>query len=145
MDRPMLSVTIPSHLAFVNCARAFVVAVCKAYEVSDETTDSIGLALHEALTNVIRHGHAHQFEKLVQLSCQLYPDRIELHIIDEAGPFDLTQVPELDPTELRVGGRGVYLMRAIFDELACERRPEGGNRLRLVKRCPVKIPEPSSG
>ena len=44
-------------------------------------------------------------------------------------------VPHLDPAELRVGGRGVYIMRTIMDELTCQPRGERGNVLRMVKRC----------
>ena len=39
----------------------------------------------------------------------------------------------LDPSELRIGGRGVFLMRSIMDELTCQPRGEKGNALRMVK------------
>lgn len=144
-ERPMLAVSFSSHVAHVNCARSFFAAVCKAYGVDEEITSALALAVHEALTNVIRHGHQHQSNKLVQLICYPHPDRMEIHILDEGEPFDIGNVPDLDPAELRVGGRGVFLMRAAFDELCCEQRPEGGNRLRLVKFCKLTIPPPSTG
>ena len=82
-------------------------------------------------------------------SCYPCSDRIEVHILDEGEPFDVTAVPHLDPGELRIGGRGVFLMRALMDEVTCESRIPGqlGNTLRLVKRCThsrpsaVKLPK----
>ena len=53
--------------------------------------------------------------------------------MDEGDPFDLNAVPLLDPTELRLGGRGVYLMRTLMDEVTCTRRSPRGNILCLVK------------
>jgi serine/threonine-protein kinase RsbW len=143
-EQPAFSVTIPSHLAHVSCARTFVVAVCKSHGIDDTTTEAMALAVHEAITNIIRHGHCHQYDKPIQVSCYPHPDRMEIHILDQAEPFDLKGVPSLDPAELRVGGRGVYLMRALFDQVSCQPRLGGGNDLRLVKFYPVKVPAPSS-
>ena len=43
----------------------------------------------------------------------------------------------MNPGELRIGGRGVFLMRALMDEVICEPGMPGqrGNTLRLIKRC----------
>jgi anti-sigma regulatory factor (Ser/Thr protein kinase) len=42
---------------------------------------------------------------------------------------------------LRIGGRGVFLMRALMDELSCQPRGEGGNTLRMFKRCTRPSPQ----
>jgi serine/threonine-protein kinase RsbW len=139
-DKTIFSASIPSDLAHVSCARAFVTAACKSHGIDDKTTELIALAVHEAITNVIRHGHCHQYDKPIQLLFYPYSDRIEIHILDEGEPFDLDQVPELDPGELRLGGRGVFLMRTLFDQVSCQPRDGQGNHLRLVKFCPVKSP-----
>src|SRR6516165_229507 len=96
-EQPAFSVTIPSHLAHVSCARTFVVAVCKSHGIDDTTTEAMDLAVHDGLTNIIRHGHCHQYDKPIQVSCYTHPDRMEIHILDQAEPFDLKGVPNLDP------------------------------------------------
>src|SRR5262249_23045784 len=73
-DKPIPMVSIPSHLAYVNCLRGFVVGVCKMYGLDDTTTDGIALAVHEAVTNIIRHSHQHDLGKLIQLTCEVQPD-----------------------------------------------------------------------
>ncbi len=134
-DKPSFTVTIPSHLAYVQAVRACVGCFCKAHGLNDCTTEGIALAVHEAVTNIIRHAHQHEYHRPIQLICEALADRIEIHILDEGSCFDLSQVPQLDPGEVRVGGRGVFLMRTLLDQLQCLPRAGGGNHLLLVKFC----------
>ena len=129
------TLTIPSDLRLLGLARAFVEAVCEVAGLDENTTHAIVLASDEATNNVMRHAHQDCPDAQVQLQCFVRPDGIEIHLLDEGEPFDLTTVPHLDPAELRIGGRGVFLMRAIMDELTCHPRGERGNTLRMVKRC----------
>ena len=78
------------------------------------TTSSVVLATHEAAGNVIRHAHQGLPNAQLQIQCWLQPDLVEIHILDEGEPFDLESIPDLDPAELRIGGRGVFLMRALI-------------------------------
>jgi serine/threonine-protein kinase RsbW len=126
--------TLPSDLQHVALARDFVLTACRSAGFALEIAQGFALAVHEAVTNVIRHAHRDRPESPLELRCILRADRFEVEILDEGEPFDVTAVPHLDPGELRVGGRGVFLMRALTDELTCERRGERGNVLRLVKK-----------
>jgi serine/threonine-protein kinase RsbW len=137
-----LTLTIPSDLRLLAIARAFVDAACKAAGLDEPTTAAIVLATHEAAGNVIRHAHQDLPHAQLQIQCWLQPDLVEVHILDEGEPFNLESIPDLDPSELRIGGRGVYLMRALMDELSCQPRGERGNTLRMVKRCGA-YPRPS--
>ena len=129
-----LTLSLPSDLGLVSLARSFVQSACQAGGLDDAETDALVLAVNEAVNNVIRHAHHHRPDAQVQLECHVSDRAVEVHILDEGEPFDLGKVPDLDPRELRLGGRGVFLMRALTDELTCEPRGERGNILRLVKR-----------
>jgi serine/threonine-protein kinase RsbW len=133
-DRPLLTLTVPSDLRFLGIVRGFVEAVCQTGEVDEPTTRAILLATGEAASNIIRHAHRDLPQAEFQIQCRLSPDALEINLLDEGEPFDLNAVPDLDPSEIRVGGRGVFLMRKLMDELTCERRGEHGNTLRMVKR-----------
>jgi serine/threonine-protein kinase RsbW len=128
------NLTIASDLRLLAMARSFVETVCQAAGFDPCTTHAIVLAADEALNNIIRHAHQDRPEAVVQIQCYLRTDDIEIRLLDEGEPFDLSAVPHLDPGELRVGGRGVFLMRSLMDELSCQPRGEGGNTLRMVKR-----------
>ena len=130
-----LTLTLPSELCLLPVARAFVEAVCQAGRLEQNVIDTIGVALHEAISNVIRHAHRDRPGAQLQIHCYLTSETVEIHVLDEGEPFDLQAVPQLDPAELRLGGRGVFLMRALMDEISCQPRGQRGNILRMVKRC----------
>jgi anti-sigma regulatory factor (Ser/Thr protein kinase) len=128
------SLTIPSDLRLLALARAFVEAVCQVAGMDDAATHAVVLATDEATNNVMRHAHRGQPDKLLIIQCRTQPGEIELRLHDEGPPFDLDAVPKFDPGELRPGGRGVFIMRKVMDEVDVLPRQEGGNVLRMVKR-----------
>ena len=130
-----VTLILPSDLRLLGAARSFMESVCDAGCMDAASAGAVVMAVHEAVSNVIRHAHRDRPEARVQIDCYLAGDRVEVHVLDEGEPFDVTAVPELRPCELRIGGRGVFLMRTLMDELTCARRPERGNILRMVKLC----------
>jgi anti-sigma regulatory factor (Ser/Thr protein kinase) len=139
------TLTIPSDLRLLSLARAFVEAVCQVAGLDEALTHQIVMAADEATNNVIRHAHQGNPDAPIHIQCFLGPDRIEIRLQDEGEPFDLSAVPHLDPAELRVGGRGVFLMRTLMDELTCEPRGARGNTLRMVKRYRASLERPVGG
>ena len=134
-ESPPLTLTIPSDLRMVPIARGFVEAVCQAGNLDEAATNAVVLATNEAVSNVIRHAHRDHPEASIQIQCRLGATDIEICLLDEGEPFNLAAVPHLDPAEIRLGGRGVFLMRSLMDELNCHPRGERGNTLRMVKHC----------
>lgn len=134
------TLTIPSDPCRLGMARGFVEAVCQSAGLDRNAIDAVVLAFHEAASNIIRHAHQDRPDASIQVRCFLRPDAIEVHLTDEGQPFDLDAVPNLDPAELRIGGRGVFLMRTLMDELSCQAHGERGNTLRMVKRCGHSVP-----
>lgn len=134
MDAPPFSVTLPTDARMVSVARSFVEAVCEACNLDRNSTYALVLATGEAVSNIIRHAHQDRPEAQFQIICQPRNDSLEIELHDDGERFELDAVPRLDPTELRLGGRGVYLMRCLLDELSCTPRQPRGNVLRMVKR-----------
>ena len=134
------NLTIASDLRLLSLVRAFIESFCQVSGCEAKTTDALVMATDEAVNNVMRHAHRNHPEATLQIQCLHHGDRIEVRLLDEGAPFDLTAVPHLDPAELRIGGRGVFLMRALMDELSCQPRGERGNTLRMVKHCPPISP-----
>ncbi|MFL5241441.1 MAG: ATP-binding protein [Gemmataceae bacterium] len=134
-DCPPWTLTIPSDLRLIALARHFVESFCHYAGFDRQSTESVVLATHEAINNVIRHAHNGQVSARLEIQCQTVPEGLEIQLVDEGEPFDVNSVPHLNPSELRIGGRGVFLMRTLMDELSCEPRGERGNTLRMVKRC----------
>jgi anti-sigma regulatory factor (Ser/Thr protein kinase) len=134
-DDPPLRLTIPNDLRLLPIVRAFAAAVCQAGGLDRDETDAVVLATHEAASNVLRHAYRNlPPQALLQIECRLAPAEVEICLLDEGEPFNLCGVPSLDPAEIRLGGRGVFLMRSLMDEVRCNPRENRGNALRMVKR-----------
>jgi serine/threonine-protein kinase RsbW len=136
MDGSTFSLVLPSELRMLSVARNFVDAVCQAYRLDRATTHALVIVTGEAVTNIVRHAHQHRPGSQMELHLEILPDSVVITFRDEGAPFDLDAVPAMPPGELRIGGRGIYLMRTLMDELTCQPRgSEPGNVLRMVKRC----------
>lgn len=134
MDRPTFSLTLPSDPRVLSIARSFVEAVCQAFVLDRPLRHALVLATGEAVTNIVRHAHRELPYAEVSIHVQVTPGEVVLTFLDEGQPFDIDLVPQLPPGELRIGGRGVYLLRTLMDQVTCEPRGPRGNVLRLVKR-----------
>lgn len=139
MDCRTFSLTLPSEPRMLSVARSFVEAVCQAHHFDQSLVHAFVLAAGEAVSNIVRHAHRHRADAPMEIQLQVAVDCVVLTFRDEGQPFDLARVPDLRPGELRLGGRGVYLMRTLMDELSCEPRGAGqvGNTLRMLKRLPA--------
>jgi serine/threonine-protein kinase RsbW len=131
----LFTLTLPSDLSMLSVARAFVETVGQACALERPTLQAAVLATGEAVTNIVRHAHRHLAAAQMQIQFEVQAESIVLVFQDQGEPFDLAAVPYLNPGEIRIGGRGVYLMRALMDELTCQPRGPGqhGNTLRMVK------------
>ncbi|MGE3809722.1 MAG: ATP-binding protein [Gemmataceae bacterium] len=134
-DSPPLTLTIPSNLRLMPLVHVYLEAVCEVGELDPDATHAVVLATGEAVQNIIRHAHRHCPQASLQIQCSFREDGVEIVLSDEGEPFDVSSVPHLDPAELRIGGRGVFLMRSLMDELHCLPRCDKGNHLRMFKRC----------
>jgi serine/threonine-protein kinase RsbW len=136
MERSTFTLTLPSDLRMLSVARSFIEAVCLACGLDRAQRHAVVMATGEAVSNIVRHAHRDVPGAELYLRVERAEETLVLTFIDQGEPFDLDSVPHLPPGELRIGGRGVYLLRALMDEVTCQSRGPGvrGNVLRLVKR-----------
>ncbi|MFH0807793.1 MAG: ATP-binding protein [Elusimicrobiota bacterium] len=96
----------------------------------------VKLALEEALTNAMRHGNALDQSLKVDVSIEVYPEKIIMDIRDEGKGFDFQNLP--DPTDKsnvdKPSGRGVFLMRRVMDKVEFY---GGGSGVKLTKFFPL--------
>jgi serine/threonine-protein kinase RsbW len=135
MDCPPFTLTLPSEPRMLSVARTFVEAVGQAHRLDRNLVHTLVLVTGEAFTNIVRHAHRDVPLAQMEIRLQILADAVALTFQDQGEPFDLDTVPDLAPGELRIGGRGIYLMRTLMDELTCQPRPgRDGNVLHMVKR-----------
>ncbi len=137
MIRGSFALTLPSDLRMLSVARSFIEAVCQVCNLERSLMHALVLATGEAVSNIVRHAHRDLPDAEMHLELEVLSNGVRLCFLDQGSPFDISSVPQLPPGELRIGGRGVYLMRTLMDEVICRPRDdEPGNELRLFKRLP---------
>jgi serine/threonine-protein kinase RsbW len=114
--------------------RTFVQQSGAVLEVRPEVLGDLGLIVDEAVTNIVVHGYAENGGP-VEILMRRDGEELLIFIRDRAPYFDADQVetPHLDAplAQREFGGMGVYLIRKLCDEAVFDRRPDGGNEIRM--------------
>lgn len=91
------------------------------------------VGLTEAISNAMLYGNGADPQKKVRVDVSMGPGHLAVEVTDEGRGFDPGAVP--DPTTpeniLASGGRGIFLMRSLMDEV---RFNEAGNSVTLILR-----------
>ncbi|ADK84593.1 response regulator receiver protein [Desulfarculus baarsii DSM 2075] len=131
----------PSQQCYINDIIYLIAASAAAVGyVSHDLDNNLKLALVEAIMNAMEHGNKWDENKKIHLTVTIGADMFKIVIADEGPGFDPDKLP--DPTSpeqlLAERGRGVFLMRAIMDEITYNQR---GNEVTMVKGNPGKAVE----
>jgi anti-sigma regulatory factor (Ser/Thr protein kinase) len=108
--------------------------------LSPEATDAIGLALNEALANVMRHAYRGATDRPIDVTFERRPSGDRRHVAvavlirDWGTPFDPNKVPPKPPVDpskldslddLTPGGLGLMCIKELMDDVRYERQPDG--------------------
>lgn len=106
----------PKNVARVE---SFVEHLVDKYGISPDVYGNILISLTEAVTNAIIHGNDNDRTKTVLVRLKKQKNRLAFLVSDEGCGFDFDNLP--DPTApenlLKIGGRGVFLMRQLSDNV----------------------------
>ena len=132
-DPVTVRLTIPARAEYITLCRLALTGIARLRELSDELLADLKLALTEAASNSVRHAYGDADAGVVQISYQLYPDKLVIEVVDEGEGFDPVAA-EGNADDLSEGGLGIAIIRAIADEVEIGQRPQGkGSRLRFEK------------
>ena len=104
-------------------------------DVDRKVMADVLLALDEAVSNAIRHGS--QAGEPVQVSVDRHGEWVEMSVRDGGPSPRLPRLPDEPPPVLETGGRGLWLILQLVDEVRLQRIGEG---TRLVMRRRVSSP-----
>ena len=136
-----LQFTIPSRVEAIEPLMEKLGPVISRSLPADEDAQ-VDLALREALANAVIHGNRLDGRKKVHVSLRSRSSRatrqgcVDLIVRDEGPGFNPDRLanPLADENLLSGHGRGVYLMKAMMDEV---RFAKGGNQVHMRKVGPV--------
>ncbi|MCE2778240.1 MAG: ATP-binding protein [Algoriphagus sp.] len=122
-----IKISIPSLIENIQIIESFIDNAKEEFEINDDMYGNIMISVTECISNAIVHGNQSDSSKLVHLELQMEPGLLRCSIEDEGNGFDFNQLPDpTDPENLeKTGGRGIFLMKHLSDEVKFE---DGGRK-----------------
>lgn len=102
------------------------------------------VGLTEALANAMLYGNCRDPHKRVRVEARFTPSEIRIQVTDEGRGFDPGTVrdPTLPSNRVRAGGRGIFLIRQLMDQVEFNER---GNSITMILQSRIDAPRKSIG
>ncbi|MEA2446489.1 MAG: phosphoserine phosphatase RsbU/P [Actinomycetota bacterium] len=117
---------IPNEPQRTREVRQFVADFLADLRAPIDTTYDILLAVGEAAGNAAKYGARKEIRSEMRIRCVLEDQTVRIVVADEGPGFDLSALSgHASPDPLASGGRGMFLMNQLMDELDVETSPSG--------------------
>lgn len=115
-----IQLKIPSLLDNIRIVESFIDNAKEKYNLDDDIYGNIMIAVTESVSNAIVHGNQSDNTKNVHLKIQLDESQVKFIIEDEGEGFDYDSLPDptLPENINNPGGRGIFLMKNLSDEVS---------------------------
>lgn len=131
-----VKINLPSLIESVEEAATRADEFARSRGFGDELVFAIDLAIRESVANAVKHGNKLDAEKDVEITFSDLPEGFEMTVRDFGTGFMVDDIP--DPTDpanlLKTNGRGILFMRSFMDEVEWANPPDGGLRVRMLKK-----------
>jgi serine/threonine-protein kinase RsbW len=123
-----------SELSSVEPVEARAEELAREAGFDEDTASQIAMIAREAVINAILHGNKKDPSKQVRVSFELTDEALKITVADEGAGLDPDTVPDPCAPEniMRSSGRGIFLMRAIMDEVHFHQL-NPGTEIELIK------------
>ena len=129
-----LVLELPNDLRQIEHAVEYVMQRCAACQAHGRKLRlNFRVSLTEALSNAMLYGNDSDPDKRVRVEVIVGEREIKAKVTDEGSGFDPGEIPDpTSPDNLeKSGGRGLFLMRELMDEVHYNER---GNQVTLILR-----------
>jgi serine/threonine-protein kinase RsbW len=117
-----LNIKFPSIRENLRLVESFIDNAKEKFHIKDDLYGNIMVAVTESVNNAIIHGNKEDSNKNVSLTLILGDSTIKCVVEDEGDGFDYDSLP--DPTApenlFKMGGRGVFLIKNLSDDVKFE-------------------------
>ena len=130
-----IRMSLSSRFENIEMAQHLCGKLLEGWELNEETTHWILMALREALANAIKHGNGLDMAKRVHLEMDVKDHTLRIRIRDEGTGFDPANVvdPLAPENRFKTSGRGIFYMKTFMDEVRFSRVDGGGMEIVLTK------------
>jgi serine/threonine-protein kinase RsbW len=134
---------VPGKPEYVRTVRLAIssLAGCAGFDI--EAVEDIKVAVSEACSNIVCHGIKEQ-NPAYEVSCEVLDDRIVICVVDQAGGYDVSGYREPAVGVLKEGGLGIFIIKALMDEVRILSEVGRGTRIQMIKLHPPAPCPPSA-
>jgi serine/threonine-protein kinase RsbW len=127
---------LKTHKDTLQIIEPILLDVKELFDISKEQYYNLLVAVTEAVNNAVFHGNKCDPDKDILFSIEVKNNIIEIKVEDEGCGFDSDNLADPRETEnlLKEGGRGVFLIKSLMDEVFYEVSDKG---TKLTMRCKV--------
>ena len=126
LAEPVREIVVPNEPARISEVRRFVAAFLADLRAPVEVSSEVLLAVGEAAGNAYRHGRRESGSSEMRVRCEFERPMLEVIVADDGPGFDPQEVASRGtPDPFAQGGRGLFLMRELMDELDVDVSQEG--------------------
>lgn len=126
-----VNIKIPSIPENIRIVESFVDNAKDDFNINDDLYGNIMVSLTESVNNAIIHGNQSDKAKFVDLTLNVSEKSLSFFVKDQGTGFDYKNLQDpTSPENLeKVGGRGIFLMHHLCDEVNFN---EDGTEVELV-------------
>jgi anti-sigma regulatory factor (Ser/Thr protein kinase) len=132
---------LPNEPSRIRDVRDFVQEFLADLRVPIEILSEVLLAASEAAGNAVKYGRIEEGRSEIRVRCLLEGTDVIVSVTDEGPGFELPGEDAERPDPLAAGGRGLYLMRALTDDVRID-SDASGTTVTLVRKAFDEPPMP---
>lgn len=129
--------TVPNDPSYVAVAVTYVEEVSKKLGFEEDQRQKIGLAMEQAVTNVIEQTFEPGDRQTFEIACERIPAGLQIIIKEKGIPFDPSRIPAFNPQADAPSepgeAAGSPLLKDLMDEFSIHNLGPDGQEIRLVK------------
>jgi serine/threonine-protein kinase RsbW len=127
-----LTLSVPGKAEYVSTVRLAVSSLAAKSGFDIETIEDIKVAVSEACSNILCHSEIRS-EYIYKVECTLHDGKLEISVSDDGVGFDTDDYKAPEPGCLQGGGLGIYIIKALMDEVQVISRNGTGTVIKMTK------------
>jgi serine/threonine-protein kinase RsbW len=132
----VLKLSVPAKPEYVGTVRIAAAHVASVAGFDVEAVDDIRVAVSEACTNIICHsgdGEDSGEEDCYDVQLALEEGKLTIRVEDHGKGYDLAEYEEPVPGEIRESGLGLFIIRALMDDVDIRSAIGAGTHICMTK------------
>lgn len=127
-----MTMTVPCRAEYVGTVRMAVAHAAAGAGFDLEKIDDMKVAVSEACTNILCHAH-NTPDFTYEIVWEIDEAKATITVVDKGVGFGVEDYIEPHPGELSESGMGLFIIKALMDEVDIESEPGVGTSIKMTK------------